>query len=86
MISPVLSRRRSIPVIVRREDAEQAARGRCQTRRRARARRRGLPWLSIVPARKLAGGTTRTSLIAVAVLVAASVAWILTIAYLSSLG
>ena len=83
MISPVLSRRR-IPVIVRREDTVPTVRGRRQSfpgsssRRRGgrRARRRGLR----------RGESTRSMLIAIAVLLAASTAWILTFVYLASLG
>lgn len=83
MINPVLSRRR-IPVIVRREDLIPTARGHrasstgTSTRRGTRrAPRRGL---------RMGDEGTRSVLIAVAVLLAASVAWIGTFVYLASLG
>lgn len=81
MNNPVLSRRR-IPVIVRREDTVPAVRGRrasftgSSNRRGSRRRRRGL--------RRDEG--TRSVLIAVAILLAASIAWIGTFVYLASLG
>lgn len=83
MINPVLSRRRSIPVIVRRSDVVPGVRSRGATlngtmRRRGnrRARRRGIR----------RGENARSVLVAVGVLMAASIAWILTFVYLASLG
>ncbi|MGQ0843242.1 MAG: hypothetical protein ACT4QF_03810 [Sporichthyaceae bacterium] len=80
MISSVLSKRRSIPVIVRRDDADFGGVGDGRSRggrpsRRA-PRRRGL----------FRGDTTRSGWVAVTVLVSAAIAWILTFAYLASLG
>ena len=82
MISPVLSRRR-IPVIVRREDTVPTVRGRRQSFTGSSTRRGSRR----APRRMLRRGEgTRSLLIAVAVLLAASTAWILTFVYLASLG